>query len=237
MKNYKATIIIFIASLIIGLFIATDIKADGKSSFLDVKQYYVAYKERNRLYSELNNLKELYGDAYLKLQNDESANETKSEVLEKVQKKINYNNIILGRSDVEGQGIKIILDDGTSNINKDSTIKQLIHDSDIVGVINDLKNAGAEAISVNGERIISDNYGLCAGSDIDLNGIRIVPPFYFSAIGNEDAMYNYLTLKQTHVKLLEFNESNINITKDDNIKILAYTGKITYKYMSLFIIR
>ena len=80
---------------------------------------------------------------------------------------------------------------------------QLIHDFDIVEVINDLRNAGAEAISVNGERIIYDNYGLCAGSNIDLNGIKIVPPFYISAIGNEDVLYNYLTLEANTYKIIK----------------------------------
>ncbi len=100
-------------------------------------------------------------------------------------------------------------------------------------MINDLRNAGAEAISVNGERIIYDNYGLCAGSNIDLNGIKIVPPFYISAIGNEDVLYNYLTLEETHITALKAREVKVSIVKVDNIKILAYNGNIKYKYMSI----
>jgi len=114
---------------------------------------------------------------------------------------------------------------------RDVLFNHPIHDFDIVEVINDLRSAGAEAISVNGQRIIYDNYGLCAGSNIDLNGIKIVAPFYISAIGNEDVLYNYLTLEQTHIKELKLREVNINIVKVDNIKILAYTGNYNYKYM------
>ena len=60
MKNNEATIFVFIASIIIGLLIAMNIGFEGKSNFLDVKQYNEAYNERSKLYSELNNLKQQY---------------------------------------------------------------------------------------------------------------------------------------------------------------------------------
>ena len=163
MKNNEATIFVFIASIIIGLLIAMNIGFEGENNFLDVKQYNEAYNERNKLYSELNNLKEQYYNINSKLQKYDHGDEKKYEVLDEIQKEVNYNNLILGKSDVEGQGVKITLEDGTSNFDEYPSIGQLIHDFDIVQVINDLRSAGAEAISINGQRIIYDNYGLCAG--------------------------------------------------------------------------
>ena len=163
MKNNEATIFVFIASIIIGLLIAMNIGFEGKNNFLDVKQYDEAYNERTKLYSELNNLKEQYYNTNSKLKKYDSGDVKKYEVLEEIQKEVSYNNIILGKSDVEGQGVKITLEDGTNNFDEYPSMAQLIHDADIVKVINDLRNAGAEAISVNGQRIIYDNYGLCAG--------------------------------------------------------------------------
>jgi uncharacterized protein YlxW (UPF0749 family) len=231
MKNNESTIFVFIASIIVGLLIAMNIGFEGKSNFLDVKQYDEAYNERNKLYADINNLKNQYYTTYSKLQKYDHGDEKKYEVLGEIQKEISYNSLLMGTSDVEGQGVKIILEDGESNFGEYLNSSQLIHDLDIVQVINDLKNAGAEAISVNGERIIYDNYGLCAGSNIDLNGIKIVPPFYITAIGNQDVLYNYLTLEQTHIKTLKLREVKVSIVKEDNIKILAYTGKLNYKYM------
>ncbi len=233
MKNNEATIFVFIASIIIGLLIAMNIGFEEKNNFLDVKQYDAAYNERNKLYSELNNLKEQYYNTYSKLQKYDRSDEKKYEVLDEIQKEVSYNNLILGKSDVEGPGVKITLEDGTGNFDEYPSMWQLIHDFDIIRVINDLRSAGAEAISVNGQRIIYDNYGLCAGSNVDLNGIKIVAPFYISAIGNQDVLYNYLTLEQTHVKSLKLREVNISVVKLDNIKILAYTGNFNYKYMRL----
>ena len=231
MKNNEATIFVFIASIIIGLLIAMNIGFEGKENFLDVKQYDVAYNERIKLYSELNNLKQQYLNANSKLQKYDSGDEKKYKVLQEIEKEVNENNIILGKSDVQGPGVKITLEDGTGNFGEYPSITQLIHDLDIVQVINDLRNAGAEAISVNGERIIYDNYGLCAGPTIDLNGIKIVPPFYISAIGNQDVLYNYLTLQQTHIKTLKLRQVKINVVKVDDIKILAYTGNFKNQFM------
>jgi len=229
MKNNEATIFVFIASIIIGLLIAMNIGFQGKNSFLDVTQYDEAYNERTKLYSELNDLKEQYYNVNAKLKKYNSGDEKKYEVSEEIKKEVSYNNLILGKSDVEGVGVKITLDDADNYLNS----SQLIHDADIVQVINDLRNAGAEAISVNGTRIIYNNYGLCAGSNIDLNGIKIVTPFYISAIGNQDVLFNYLTLEQTHLAALKGRVVKVKVVKADNIKILAYDGKIAYKYMSL----
>lgn len=233
MKNNEATIFVFIASIIIGLLIAMNIGFEGKSNFLDAKQYDVAYNERTKLYSELNNLNQQYYKSSEKLKKYDSGDVMKYKVLKEIQNEVNENDIILGKTDVQGQGVKITLEDGTNNFGEYPSITQLVHDLDIVKVINDLRNAGAEAISVNGQRIIYDNYGLCAGSNIDLNGIKIVPPFYISAIGNEDVLYNYLSLEDTHIKALKIRQVKVNIVKVNNIKILAYTGDLKYKYMSV----
>lgn len=232
MKNNEATVFVFIASIIIGLLIAMNIGFEGKSNFLDVKQYDVAYNERSKLYSDLNNLKQQYYNATSKLQKYDSGDIKKYKVLEEIQKEVNENNIILGKSDVQGQGVKITLADGSTNMN-DFSSAQLIHDADIVQVINDLRNAGAEAISVNGQRIIYDNYGLCWGSFIYLNGVKIIPTFYIDAIGNQDVLYNYLTLQATEIKSLKLRQVKINIVKVDDIKILAYTGNYKFSYMSV----
>ncbi|MBU3091519.1 DUF881 domain-containing protein [Clostridium sp. CM028] len=228
MKNNEATVFVFIASIILGLLIAMNIGFEGKNTVLDVKQYDVAYNERTKLYSELSNLKEEYYKTYSKLEKYDSSDEKKAEITKVIQDEVSNNNIFLGKTDVEGPGIEIILDDADNYVNSD----QLIHDNDVIQVINDLKNAGAEAISVNGERIIYDNYGFCGGPYINLHGVKIVSPFYINAIGNKDVLYNYLTLDQTYMTLLKTRNVKVNILKTDNVKIAAYTGYFKYNYMN-----
>lgn len=232
MKNNEATIFVFIASIIVGLLIAMNVGFEGKNNILDVKQYNEAYNERTKLYSEVSNLKEQYYNINQKLKKYESGYYETDEVKKQIKEEVNNNNIILGKSDVEGPGVKITLDDAET-YDPEGGSGQLIHDVDVVQVLNDLKNAGAEAISVNGERIVFNNYGFCGGPYIELNGIKIVAPFYISAIGNVDALYNYLTIEQTYTTGLKGRNVRVNVAKIDKIKMMEYNGIIGYNYMGL----
>ncbi|MGK0468018.1 DUF881 domain-containing protein [Clostridium sp.] len=230
MKNNEATIFVFIASIIIGLLIAMNLGFEGENNFLDVKQFNEAYNERSELYTKLNKLQRQYYNINLKFKNYDNSYDKDSKILEEIQKEVIYNNLILGKSDVEGQGVVITLDDGI--IDEYDPNRTIIHDTDILYVLNDLKSAGAEAIEVNGNRIVYNNNLWCIGSAIKLNGINIVAPFYISAIGNKGVLYNYLTLEYSHVVSLKMREAKVNIVKEDNIKILGYTGKMEYQFMA-----
>ncbi|MGH4120063.1 DUF881 domain-containing protein [Clostridium sp.] len=233
MKNNEATIFVFIASIIIGLLISMNLGFEGKVNFLDVKQYNEAYSERSKLYLELNNLQHEYFNINTKFKNYDSSYNTNAKVLKEIQKEVIYNNQIIGKSDLEGPGVMITLDDGiplTSDYNE--ITRMGVHYSDIEKVINDLKNAGAEAIEVNGNRVTYNNYLWCVGAVIQMNGIKIPAPFYISAIGNQDSMYDYLNKEQSHVMSLRLREVKVNIEKSDKIKILSYTGEFKHDYMA-----
>ncbi|MCJ7689930.1 MAG: DUF881 domain-containing protein [Clostridiaceae bacterium] len=233
MKNNEATIFVFIASIIIGLLISMNLGFEGKINFLDVKQYNEAYSERSKLYLELNNLQHQYFNINLKFKKYDNSYNKDAKILAEIQKEVIYNNQILGKSDLEGPGIMITLDDGIA-LTSDYWEKSLVtvHNTDIERVINDLRNAGAEAIEVNGNRVTYNNFLWCVGSLIDINGIKIPTPFYISAIGNQDLMYNYLNNEQSHIINLRLRKVEVNIEKKDNIKILSYTGELKYQYMA-----
>ncbi|MEK6263303.1 MAG: DUF881 domain-containing protein [Clostridium sp.] len=233
MKNNEATIFVFIASIIIGLLIAMNLGFKGENNFLDVKQFNEAYDERSKLYSELNKLQKQYYNSNLKFKNYDNSYDKDSEILEEIQKEVNYNNLILGKTDVEGEGVVVTLDDGIAPTSDYyDRMRVLIHNTDIERVINDLRNAGAEAIEVNGNRVTYNNNVICVGVPIIINGIKIPAPYYISAIGNQDLLYNYLNKEQSHIIFLRLRETKVNIVKEDNIKILGYTGKFKYQYMS-----
>ena len=105
---------------------------------------------------------------------------------------------------MQGEGIRITLNDSPQvNFGGKYEKSMLIHDADIVKVINELRNAGAEAIAVNDYRVTYNAFGICFGSNINVNGIKVVAPFYITAIGNKDIMENYLETQENHVKKLK----------------------------------
>ena len=101
-------------------------------------------------------------------QNDETSKSNEEE--------IKVSNAVLGLSDVTGEGVEITLQDNqdvTTETATNDISYYVVHDIDILSVVNELKNAGAEAISINGERIINTTSITCAGNVAQINGEKV----------------------------------------------------------------
>lgn len=90
-----------------------------------------------------------------------------------------------GLTEVKGPGIRVILDDSLSqDRNKDDLYYYVIHEEYIRQIVNGLWSADAEAISVNGQRIMSDTEIFCSGAFIQINQTRQMPPYRIEAVGD-----------------------------------------------------
>lgn len=159
-------------------------------------------------------------------QNDETSKSNEEE--------IKVSNAVLGLSDVTGEGVEITLQDNqdiTTETATNDISYYVVHDIDILSVVNELKNAGAEAISINGERIINTTSITCAGNVAQINGEKVGAPFIIRAIGKSETLYEALNRPGGYIELL--NDSGIvsNIKKSNNITIQKYKGAINFKYM------
>jgi len=233
MRKDEASICVFIASVIIGILISMNINfSQNNKVFLTPEDYLKAYDERNKLYKDISNLKNIYLNEYLKLQNYKSNDESTYAIMQDFKKELEDNNLKLGLTPIEGEGIKITLNDATTaSFGKYYSKSDLIHDSDILGIINDLRNAGAEAICINGQRVIYSTYSYCGGIYIDLSGIKIVAPYYITAIGNNSVLKNYLLLNETHYKWLKIDRSvSVELQELEKIKMPGYAGTLQPKY-------
>ena len=149
-------------------------------------------------------------------------------------KKIDNNNTILGLTKVTGKGVQIVLKDGEENKKAGSTLEAsqtIVHDVDILEIINVLRNAGAEAISINGHRIIATSPISCIGTVIKINDEKVGAPYVISAIGNPESLESALNIPGGIISILE--KFGIKITKEkkDEIKIPEYTGVYKYQYL------
>lgn len=77
---------------------------------------------------------------------------------------------------MEGPGVTIILEDSSQANVTGNEADYLIHDNDLLSVINELRSAGAEAISLNGERILATSEVRCTGAVVTVNGRRYAAP-------------------------------------------------------------
>lgn len=103
-----------------------------------------------------------------------------------------------GFTDVRGPGLMLRVSDSTSEDLNLDIMERIVHDVDIVVLLNDLKAAGAEAIEINGQRIINISEVVCAGPLIKVNELAIPAPFVIIAIGDMDELYNAVTEEDTY---------------------------------------
>jgi len=235
MRVNEANIFLLIATIIIGILIAMNVNLGGKTKFLDVEQYQKAYDSRTKLQNEISNLEDQYVETNDKINKYERSSISEDEVRKEMIGEISKNKLALGLLPVVGNGVKITLNDApeATILGQDVPLYMLIHDSDLTMVVNDLRAAGAEAIAINGYRIIGSTAGLCAGATVEIDGIKIIAPFYITAIGNQDVIKSFLENQQNHLKSLKVRSCYVDIESVYDEKLPAYNGELKSEYLRL----
>ena len=129
-------------------------------------------------------------------------------------------------TDIEGEGVIITLEDGEEQKGQeiDSFIRRqrTIHDNDVNELLNDIKGAGAQAISINDERIIYNTSVYCAGQFLKIDkNIKTPAPFEIKIIGEKERLEAELLSDQSTLERLKNRGIKINFKTVDNIKIKA----------------
>ena len=135
-------------------------------------------------------------------------------------------NTLLGFSELIGPGVVVTLKDGESLLGNAFFINPIVHDEDIFEIVNALKNADADAISVNGQRIVGSTAITCSGNIIKINGKKVGAPFVISAIGSPTWLYSSLTMEHGYIDLIRSQGVQVDIKKveKDEITIPKYEG-------------
>lgn len=163
----------------------------ASSQFEQENQYMedlISQKERNKeLVNELAELEEKIRTYEKKYSSDEAQYEQNIQDAEQLR-------LLLGLSAGVGKGIKITLQDSDYNPQSTNPNEYIVHESHIFKVLNELKIAGAEALSINGQRLKANSYISCNGPVITIDGQQYPAPFVIEAIGNQDALISSLEL-------------------------------------------
>ena len=155
-------------------------------------------------------------DYTTKIEDNEEASELLEAELEK-------SRLILGKTDVVGDGVVITLSDGENKIEA----------SDLIELVNDLWFAGAEAISINGVRIVNmTEFVDVAGYIIVKPRQRIVSPYVVKVIGDQTYLTSTLSLKNSgFIDIQNSNGKKVTMEQQRNIKISAYSDTLEPKYI------
>ncbi len=136
-----------------------------------------------------------------------------------------------GACPVTGPGVVLtIADSDEKAVNFSNPNVYVVHDEDMLNIINELRAAGAEAISLNGHRLVATSEIRCAGPTISVNNERSGPPFVIKAIGNPKTMVAALKMRGGIVETLSVWGIKVAIKMQDKIVIPAYTKNGTFRY-------
>ena len=143
---------------------------------------------------------------------------------------INRNNMILGLTDVTGPGIVITAKDGAPSGATDNMSLFFIHYADLREIVAELWNAGAQAISINDQRIVNSTCIMCAGNIISINNEKVNSPFVIKAIGNQESLYG-IDRPGGYIQYMKAYTS-VDIKKADSVEIPKFEGAISQKYIT-----
>lgn len=167
-----------------------------------------------------------YQETMAKIEEYKQTQQSNEETGKLVDTELEQVNMALGKTDVEGEGIEILIKE-----TEGEDFREIKADNLLV-IVNALKQAGAEAISINEERIINMSDIVTIRSNfIKVNGQRILAPYVIKAIGNQTYLESALVGNGGHVDELKKLGHDITIHKINKLKILKYDDEIKIKYM------
>lgn len=196
----------------------TDITSIETMREKELRDELANWKEK---YNEIN---QKYEEVSAKVKEYQEKKQSDSETSKLLQEELEQLNKALGKTEVQGEGIEITLTDTEEN--------KLSADN-LLTIVNDLKLAGAEAISINNERVVNMTDIVDIGNTfIKVNGQRISSPYVIKTIGNQTYLESGVSGNGGSVDKLQKDGYDAKIEKNKKIKILKYNDEINTKYIN-----
>lgn len=223
MKIDEGKVLLLLTGILTGIVVTSFlVNASAKPiRFLTFRQYQDMKIELNQVKAEVKGQYNEISELDKKLYGYKTGGSLSQNVVETQKKELNMIKKFYGNSDVEGPGIKITINDNIKSqyLSDDDIYNSTTHNTDLLYSVADLRNAGAEAISINGQRILSTTSITCEGPTIEINSENIIPPFEILAIGDPDALFYAVSSQESHFEELRFRRLPLSVEIMNNIKI------------------
>ncbi|KPU44034.1 hypothetical protein OXPF_22000 [Oxobacter pfennigii] len=237
MKLNESKLLVLLTSVILGFLLASQLSI-GKFmpiEILTLESYQELSAELRQITDEISILNEKRLNLAQKVDGYSNSGQSYADTVSTLTDELSKIDFEIGLTGVYGTGVVISLSDNPNygKIIDDRDIGELglVHDYDILQLIWELKNAGAETISINDQRIIYNSDIYCGGPIIYVNGLELVPPYIIKAIGDLEALSHSMEDEYSFYRWLEARELDISYKKENELKILKYDRNIDYYYM------
>ncbi|NLT96282.1 MAG: DUF881 domain-containing protein [Clostridia bacterium] len=229
---------ITIVCIISGLLLSLQFKAQASLSPNPIGERNEALVSLiNNLEQEIDQYQENLNNLRAELDKIENSTVSGQAEIEALQQEIQKARLQAGLLPLKGRGIKVVLDDNQAGLKaapNDDPNRYIIHYENILNIITELKLGRTEAISINGQRLVTPSEIRCVGNVILVNTTRLAPPFEITAIGNPDILEEVLLYGE--YDLLKSSGFPVSYTKhysDNPVEIPAYSGTYQFKFTKI----
>lgn len=198
-------------------------------------------KDNSGLKDELLSLQGRYEELYKELQQKEEKLEevrlnaaANNETDTQNEAEIKNNQILLGLTEVSGQGVIITLDENRE-VNPDEVLNisgYLVHEEDLLYIVNELFNSGADAVAINDQRIVNTTSIICDGNIIRINGKMVGVPITIKAVGFPERMEYALSRPGGYLQKMANDGVVVLTERSENVTVPKYEGVYSYEYLT-----
>ncbi|NLB20897.1 MAG: DUF881 domain-containing protein [Clostridium sp.] len=234
-KSIKISL--FLVAMMSGLLISLSFNLTSKNleERADIKEYEVARAKKIELLNSVLEEEEKNKDLIWKLEEYESDEEDSLNVIDELERELSKNKKILGYQDVTGEGYQILLEDGEAKEDEEEDSignwLRLIHNEDMLKVLNELKQNGSEAISINGERVLATSEIYCSWAFISINGKKLPAPFVIEVVGDPAKLNAYMNMPFNQLNIMINRGIKVTLEKQDNILLKGSSSPLATNYL------
>jgi uncharacterized protein YlxW (UPF0749 family) len=183
-KTLGVNFAVIAASVVLGFMLTVQFRSTAARLPVREQSRLATAETVKRLEDEQHSLKDRITQLRVQIVSLQQATDAKT-----VTADLDQQRLLAGLIAVRGPGVLVTLDDSPKIIGPaDDANNYIIHDYELRDVISLLWLAGAEAVSVNGERVVSISSLYCVGSTILVNDTRLSPPYEIRAIGESESL-------------------------------------------------
>ncbi|MEU3603643.1 DUF881 domain-containing protein [Streptomyces sp. NPDC006798] len=207
----RAQLTVALLLFVLGLGLAIQVRSTSDNSALRGARQ----EDLVRILDELDSRTERLEDEKRRLEEQRTELENSSDQAEEARRQTRQKEqqlgILAGTVAAQGPGITLTVDDRSGTVEPDM----------LLDAVQELRAAGAEAIEVNGNRVVADTYFTGSGGSVEVDGKKITAPYRFEVIGKPQDLEPALNIPGGIVRTLEKEQATAVVARSEKIVVDA----------------
>ena len=232
-RRNVAPLVLILPALLFGLLVSVQWRTQLERSELTVRYNAPLLDAAKSLQNEQDALKTQLADLRSQLDTIQRGAATQSTASRDLQARIEELRSASGLTERTGEGVQIVLDDARATTAQSGNVdKSICHSTDLTDIINAAWRGGAQAIAVNGERVVGTTSVYCVGSTIMVNGTLMSPAFTVTVIGPQNEL---LSAYDDPNELKDIKQRRdvyglgFRVTRASGLRVPAYAGALNVR--------